>query len=86
MKLKEIPLNEIDFGDRVRKDYGDIKELITSFKKEGIIQPLAVMEIFWSPDDGDEPAHKYLLLAGGRRYTAAKESKRNLGSSKRNTW
>ena len=75
MKLKEIPLNDIDFGNRVRKDYGDIKELITSFNTEGIIQPLAVMEVFWSPDDGDEPAHKYLLLAGGRRYTAAKEAK-----------
>ena len=74
MKLDIIKVKDIEFGNRVREDYGDIKELVLSFKKEGIIQPLAVKEINWSPDEGDEPAHRYLLLAGGRRYTAAKDA------------
>ena len=74
MKLDIIKVKDIEFGNRVREDYGDIKELVLSFKKEGIIQPLAVKEINWSPDEGDEPAYRYLLLAGGRRYTAAKDA------------
>lgn len=62
IELKEIPTTCIVFGDRFREDYGDITGLIESFKKEGIIQPLAVR------DNGDGTYH---LLAGGRRYTAA---------------
>lgn len=60
--LKEVPITSIVFGERFREDYGDLSQLIESFKKEGIIQPLAVR------DNGDGT---YFLLAGGRRYTAA---------------
>ena len=74
MKLDIVKRTDIDLGTRIRKDYGDIKELVLSFQKEGIIQPLAVKEIYWTPDEGDEPAYKYLLLAGGRRLTAAKDA------------
>lgn len=65
MRLAEIPIKKINFGERFRKDYGNIEELILSFKKEGIIQPLA---IYQTSDDS------YLLLAGGRRFTAAKQA------------
>jgi len=62
ISLKEIPLKTITFGERFREDYGDLSDLVASFKKEGVIQPLAVCE----QEDGS-----YLLLAGGRRYMAA---------------
>lgn len=60
--LKVIPLSSIIEGDRFREDYGDLNDLVVSFKKEGIIQPLAVRD----NEDGT-----YLLVAGGRRYRAA---------------
>lgn len=60
--LKEIPLSSVIFGERFREDLGNVNELVESFKKEGIIQPLAVR----ANEDGT-----YLLLAGGRRFTAA---------------
>ncbi len=62
MELKVIPITSIIFGDRFRKDYGDLNQLVVSFKEEGIIQPLAVQDM----GDGT-----YDLLAGGRRYSAA---------------
>ncbi|MFA6973093.1 MAG: ParB/RepB/Spo0J family partition protein [Gallionella sp.] len=62
ISLKEVPLCSITYGERFREDLGDLSELIFSMKKEGIIQPLAVRD----NEDGT-----YLLLAGGRRYTAA---------------
>ena len=64
MKLMEIDINLIEVKDRIREEMGDIKSLAESFKTEGMIQPLAVLEV------GD----KYMLLAGGRRLTAAKEA------------
>ncbi len=62
MQLSTIPRSAIVFGERFREDYGDLNELASSIKKEGIIQPLAVRY------DGD---NKYTLLAGGRRFRAA---------------
>lgn len=62
ISLKVVDIKNIIFGDRFREDLGAINELVESIKKEGIIQPLAVRE----NEDGT-----YLLLAGGRRYTAA---------------
>lgn len=66
MKVDIINISDIRLGDRVREDLGDIKDLVLSFKNEGIIQPLAVK---------DEGKGKYLLLAGGRRLTAANKAK-----------
>jgi ParB/RepB/Spo0J family partition protein len=60
--LKEVPLASITIGERFREDLGDLNELIVSFQKEGIIQPLAVRE----NEDGS-----HILLAGGRRFAAA---------------
>jgi site-specific DNA-methyltransferase (adenine-specific) len=67
VKLKIIRLKDIKLGDRIRKEYGDINELILSFEKEGIIQPLAVK-------DKKKKGEKYLLLAGGRRLLAAEKA------------
>jgi len=63
--LKTVPFTSITFGDRFREDLGNISELVESMKKEGIISPLAVVD----NSDGT-----YLLLAGGRRYTAAEKA------------
>jgi ParB/RepB/Spo0J family partition protein len=66
MKLTVIPASEIHFGDRFRKEMGDIDKLANSLKKNGFINPITVQ----ARDDLPEPA-RYLLLAGGRRFTAA---------------
>jgi ParB/RepB/Spo0J family partition protein len=60
--LQTIPRNSITFGERFREDYGDLNELASSMKKDGIIQPLAVKY------NGES---SYILLAGGRRFKAA---------------
>lgn len=67
MRQSEIPIAEIEFGERFRKEYGNITELVMSIKKEGLIQPLAV----YHQPDKPQP---YLLLAGGRRYSACKQA------------
>lgn len=61
-EVKVVDYSCIDEGERFREDYGDLQELVVSFQKEGIIQPLAVKDT----EDG-----RYLLVAGGRRYRAA---------------
>ena len=60
--MKVVPLESITFGERFREDYGDLSDLVLSFKKEGIINPLTVR------DNGDGT---YYLAAGGRRFKAA---------------
>jgi len=65
MKLQTIKTDNVIVRDRAREDFGNLKELIESFKREGIIQPLAVQQT----EEG------YILLAGERRLRAAKESK-----------
>lgn len=64
MNLSYVKVASIVEGERFRTEYGDLSNLIESFNKEGIISPIAVK------DQGDGT---YLLLAGGRRYRAAKE-------------
>lgn len=64
MRLGMVKMEEIEIGERYRKEYGDTGPLTDSIKKTGLIQPLAVMA-----QEGDKP---YLLLAGGRRCVAIK--------------
>lgn len=66
IELAMVPMEQIVCEDRVREDYGNIKELVESFKKDGIIQPIAVRRM--GPDS-------YRLLAGGRRFMAASAAK-----------
>lgn len=69
-ELKTISLESIVSTDRDRVDLGDIDELAHSFKKYGVIQPLAVA----SCGEVVEGQSIYRLLAGGRRYEAAKRA------------
>lgn len=55
-----IPVKDVVFGKRFRKDLGEIEDLIASIEETGLINPISVKR------EGD----KYLLLAGGRRLTA----------------
>jgi|GEM_PF-1007063 len=62
--LLNIPLTDISPDpNQPRKDLGDIEGMKASISEYGIIQPLVV-----SPTDDQ----RYLLIAGERRYTAAK--------------
>lgn len=73
IELGMVPLSLIDEGKRAREDYGNLQELIESFKERSIIQPIAVKHSNFKvrPKDG-ELLDGYLLLAGGRRLRAAK--------------
>jgi len=63
VSLKTIPLELIDFGERKREEYGDIKSLAKNIEKNGLIHPIAVTT--HSVKDCE-----YLLAAGGRRLKA----------------
>lgn len=72
IKLDMVPLQLIDEGKRAREEYGNLQELIESFKSEGIIQPIAVKEKIDNHIDILPHHPGYLLLAGGRRFRAMK--------------
>jgi len=61
MTLGIVPREEIEVGDRWRKDYGDIEELAISIKEKGLINPITV---------STKESGGYILAAGGRRMTA----------------
>ncbi|MBA2706035.1 MAG: ParB N-terminal domain-containing protein [Blastocatellia bacterium] len=66
-----ILLNEIDFSDRIRADYGtgqEWKQFLTSFTKMGQLQPIKV-----APLDPPVAGKKYKLLMGDRRRRAIQE-------------
>lgn len=56
-------LDEIEEGDRYRKDYGDVALLAQNLTKDGLLQPLGVYKNL----EGYKP---YTLVFGGRRYRA----------------
>ena len=66
-----IPLEEIDFGNRKRQEYGNLEELAEEIQEVGLIHPVTVVD----KSKLDEKALEnlatndapYLLLAGGRR-------------------
>ena len=62
MQLKNIRLEEIDYGKRYREDFGEIEELARDIAENGLICPIAVYS-----ENGEAP---YRLLAGGRRFFA----------------
>jgi len=74
-KLKSIPLQDVDLGERFRKDYVNLEDLKSSIskiidypdgtkKERGLIHPITVS----ITEKG-----KYILLAGGRRFHACQE-------------
>jgi len=58
-KLKTLNIDSIILDERYRKDLGDISGLTESIKEKGVLQPVTVNQ-------------DMVLLAGGRRVTAAK--------------
>jgi ParB-like chromosome segregation protein Spo0J len=55
----KVPIKEINIGDRLREDMGDIKGLSESISKYGLLHPIIL-------DDNSN------LVAGGRRLAACK--------------
>lgn len=51
-----------------RRDIGDVTDLAASIKANGLLSPISVVP------DPEDPG-KYLIIAGHRRYTAAKQAK-----------
>lgn len=71
IKNIELHLDEIEVGERFRKDLGDVEALATNISKEGLIQPIAVVENpRWDASSEESPTRPYKLIAGGRRYAA----------------
>ena len=64
VELLNIELQCIEFGDRARKSYKDLDVLAKDFQEKGIISPIAVKRT----SIAEKP---FMLLAGGRRYSAA---------------
>ncbi len=67
--LLNIPLNQIDEGERYREDYGDLDELIGSIKSNGLICPIAV-HVLEDSSESRANGKLYRLCAGGRRFRA----------------
>lgn len=59
-----IPIDQIEIGQRERRDFGDLESLKLSMQAEGQLQPIVVEKISDT---------SYLLLAGERRLRAAIE-------------
>lgn len=64
MRVDIIPIDSITVGKRFRENLGDIEGLTASIREKGLINPLTV----YCPQDVEIT----LLMAGGRRYAAAK--------------
>jgi N6-adenosine-specific RNA methylase IME4 len=64
--LLTLPLDAIEIGDRIRKDYGDVSALARSIDANGLLHPVVVHKTVFGV---------YELVAGERRLRAWKESK-----------
>ena len=64
-----IPFSSIDLGGRGRTVYDGIENLAESIEQVGLIQPI-VLEAYHAPTELLDRSTRYLLRAGGRRYTA----------------
>lgn len=70
-EIKEVPVMKIKPNPyQPRKDFNQekLKELADSIKEHGVVQPIIV-----SPDTDDD-SDSYLLVAGERRWRAAREA------------
>ena len=72
MTTFEIPISDLRENPRnPRKDMGDLTELTNSVKSNGIRQNLIVTPIL---DDDGEETDTYRIIAGHRRFAAAKKA------------
>jgi ParB family chromosome partitioning protein len=70
---QRLPLNRLQAGryqPRTRMDEGSIQELAASIRQHGLMQPIVVRALPAEPGDG-RPT-RYEIIAGERRYRAAK--------------
>ena len=56
----DVPLSEIELGERRREDYGDIDKLAEGIRRVGLLHPLIVQRV---------NGH-YQVVVGGRRFKA----------------
>ena len=73
-ELRHMPLAEIVPGNNPRRKYEAqaMRELVSSIKSIGLIQPIVVRPATQESGGGDEVPHRYIIIAGERRYRAAK--------------
>ena len=72
MSLETLPISLIDFGDRGRKEYGDLNDFCDEISRRGLINPITVIHKQNAGLHIGNPDLPYLLAAGGRRLTAVK--------------
>ena len=65
-EFQQLPMAKIAFGNRFRKDYGDIDELKSDIKTHGLLQPIGVMKKKTGKAD-------YVVCYGGRRFLACRD-------------
>lgn len=59
----EVPLSEIELGERRREDYGDIEKLAAGIQKVGLLHPLIVRRV-------NAHENRFQIVVGGRRLKA----------------
>lgn len=78
MKRQPIKITNIDKGQRARKEYGNINELLQSIKKRGLMHDIVLFDKEAAEDwqehelinEEEDSEARYYLIAGGRRLTA----------------
>jgi len=64
MNVIDVPVTQIDIGERRRIEYGDLGALAQGMKRVGLLEPIVV--------DTNGDRGRYRLVAGERRLRAAK--------------
>ena len=65
-RIQELDINKIQANEeQPRKKFGNMESLVNSIKEKGVLQPILVRE----------KADYFQIIAGERRYRAAKEAK-----------
>jgi ParB family chromosome partitioning protein len=57
VRIEDVPVEKISFGDRYRKDFGDVESLAANIREMGLLQPIGVDAY-------------YQLIFGARRLEA----------------
>lgn len=64
--MTSLPFTSIVYGNRLRKEYPEVRQLADSIRDNGIIHPITVA----GNQSADGSVQQYELIAGGRRYNA----------------
>jgi len=72
--LKDIPLESIETGERIREDLGNINTLARDIEKHGVITPITVIDRQAAEELEMKSDRPYLLAAGKRRLEASKKA------------